>query len=260
MQVSSLAIYPVKSMAGIALSTMSIASLGPAWDRRWMVVDDSGQFLTQRQLAKMCLISATVDAGQLTLSCEGQTAITVEHTPVRQRSVVVWADTVEAEDCGDKVADWLSMVLQCSCRLVFMPEHTQRWVDTDFAKQQETVSFADGFPFLLMSAASLESFNQHLDQPVSSYRFRPNIVVSGCEAFAEDGWQRIRIGEIEFSVVKPCSRCVIPSIDPATGLKQVEVSKALASHRRRDGAVYFGQNLLHRGHGEIGVGDSVEAL
>ena len=259
MHVSSLCIYPVKSMAGIALSEMSISTMGPQWDRRWMVVDNNGKFLTQRQLPLMCLLSCRIDNGQLTLSFESQ-SITINQSSGPQSSVIIWEDQVEAEDCGDEVAVWLSEILSYSCRLVFMTEQTQRLVDTDYASQQETVSFSDGFPLLLISEASLQDFNQHLDSPVEMNRFRPNIVVAGCDAFAEDNWRSIRIGELEFSVVKPCSRCVIPSLDPVSGIKQVEVSKALAAHRRHDGAVYFGQNLIHRGLGKVAVGDSVVVI
>ncbi len=260
MQVSSLSIYPVKSMAGIALSEMSVTAMGPQWDRRWMVVDPEGKFLTQRQLPEMCLIQCGLLDGRLRLSRTGLESLSLDAVMGPQVLVTVWNDQVMAQDCGDEPAQWLSEVLGRPCRLVFMTEETRRLVDPDFAREQEVVGFADGFPFLIISEASLQNFNQHLAVPIEMKRFRPNIVVSGCEPFAEDDWKILRIGEMEFSVVKPCSRCVIPSIDPATGFKQVDVSKALAANRRRDGAVYFGQNLLHRGLGKISVGDAVEVL
>jgi len=123
------------------------------------------------------------------------------------------------------------------------------------------VSFADGFPLLLISQASLDDLNARLSSPVPMNRFRPNLVVSGCEAFAEDSWRRIRVGEIEFDVAKPCSRCVMPSIDQASGRKDSEILRVLAGYRRgEDRQTYFGQNLLYRGSGEIALGAIVEVL
>jgi len=133
-------------------------------------------------------------------------------------------------------------------------------VDTDYAQNQQTVSFADGFPSLITSQASLDDFNQKLNMPISMVNFRPNIVIDGCQAYAEDQWRELRINGIQFSLVKPCSRCVIPSINPVTAAKQNEVLHALNQHRRRDNATYFGQNALHDKPGVIKVGDELEII
>jgi uncharacterized protein YcbX len=146
------------------------------------------------------------------------------------------------------------------CRLVYMPDSCQRLVDGHFARDGETVSFADGFPLLLISQASLDDLNRKLDNPVPMNRFRPNLVVNGCDPFAEDGWRRIRIGDVEFDVAKPCSRCVIPSIDQATAQRDGQINRVLAGFRRFNGQVLFGQNLLYQRAGTLTLGDSVEVL
>jgi len=154
----------------------------------------------------------------------------------------------------------LSAQLGQPCRLVYMPDTCRRLVDGLYAREGETVSFADGFPLLLISQASLDDLNSRLDNPVPMNRFRPNLVVSGCDSFAEDGWRRIRIGDVEFDVAKPCSRCLIPSIDQATAHRDGQINRMLASYRRVNGQVMFGQNLLYQRAGTLSLGDSVEVL
>jgi len=240
---------------------MSFDVMGPIMDRRWMVVDAKNRFLTQREIPAMCKISAHVVSDCLVLGAEGKTQCLVP-TPYSAVAlkVQVWGDTVSAVDCGEASAHWLSEFLGVHCRLLYMPSESRRLVDTNYALAEERVSFADGFPLLLISQASLDDLNSRLVEKISMARFRPNIVVSGCEAFAEDNWQRLRIGERELSVVKPCTRCVIPSIDPVTGVQQSEVVRELAKYRRKDGEIIFGQNLLVAGTGDIEPGDSVEIL
>lgn len=259
--ITQLNIYPLKSARGLSLTGLSIGKMGPSMDRRWMVVNSlDGQFVSQRQVSQMCLIHVELDANTVRFSINGLDTIQLciddcQRGPLRD--VTVWNDRLHARDCGDDIAQWLSHFLGMDVRLVFMADDCLRYVDRSFARQNEQVSFADGFPVLLISQASLDHFNQHLSQPISMSRFRPNIVVNGCAAYAEDQWQEIRVGGLTLSLVKPCSRCVIPSIDPETGIKNAEVSKALATHRRREGSVYFGQNLLVNGHGQLSLGDIV---
>lgn len=260
-EISGLSIYPVKSAAGIAVDTFNLGSTGPQWDRRWMVVDDKRRFLTQRRLPAMCLIMAKPLESGLELTAEGRPGVVVDNndqqTPVR---VKVWDDEVDALDCGEQAAQWLTQYLKVSCRLVFMPDSTRRPVDPQYARQHEQVSFADGFPLLLVSEASLGELNHRLTAPVNMDRFRPNIVVRGCEAFAEDRWQRIAVAGIEFTVAKPCSRCIIPAINPLSGQKNSEILQVLREFRQRDNAVFFGQNLLHHDVGLLAIGDVVEVL
>ncbi|MEM7358439.1 MAG: MOSC N-terminal beta barrel domain-containing protein [Pseudomonadota bacterium] len=263
-QVSQLTIHPVKSLRGIALETMQLGAKGPELDRRWLVVDSKGVQRTQRQFARMSLVDTALEEGRLTLSAEGAGSCTVNSFEVQasatQRDVQVWRDTVSANDCGDDAAQWLSDFLGVDCRLMYMPDESQRLVDPDYAHHQETVGFADAFPILLGNEASLEDFNHHLNDPVQMNRFRPNIVVSGAEAWAEDSWKTIRIAGLTLSIASPCSRCIMPSINPQTGEKQMEVIDALNKHRRVDRATYFGQNVLYQQLGSISVGDIVEVV
>jgi uncharacterized protein YcbX len=173
------------------------------------------------------------------------------------RQVTVWQDEVAAGDCGDEAAGWLTEYLGFASRLVSVIPQTGRRVDPNFAHAGETVGFADGFPVLLASQASLDTFNSHLESAVQMQRFRPNIVVSGCDAYAEDQWQKVEIGDVVLSLVKPCSRCIMPSINPATGRKEMAVNSALMATRRRGRETYFGQNALHKGTGVIRVGQAL---
>lgn len=277
LHVSNLYRYPVKSMGAVALPQANIDRFGIERDRRWMLIDNNGKFLTQRNIAKMTLLGVTeyqsdeggwgltIQAAQnivLPDQCE-QTLSFVEskHFATNETlSVEVWGDQCEGKVADDFINRWLSVVLGVACRLVFMEETYYRNVDEKYARNNETVSFADGFPLLLTTESSLAAFNQHLDTPIEMLRFRPNLVISGNHAFAEDSWKRLRIGDIEFAVAKSCSRCVIPTINRLSAKKEPAVFKALKQHRSIGRDVYFGQNLLAMGTGTIAVGDRVEVI
>ena len=260
-EVSALTIYPVKSCRGIAVTDMSLGTIGPEWDRRWMLIDRHNKFISQRQYPAMCLISTHVDNGILRLTAKDMKDVYV-NAPLAQAALTVnlWDEAVSVLDCGDEAAQWLAEVLAIDCRLVFMPDSCRRLVDPEYARNSDLVSFSDGFPLLLISEESLLELNNHLPAPVEMNRFRPNIVVRGCDAFAEDSWKILRIGDVRMSVVKPCSRCVMPSIDQQTAKRDSAVLHALAAFRRKNGAVYFGQNLIHHQPGQITKGDRVEIL
>lgn len=262
MRVSRLYLHPVKSLGGISVSQFAVDRFGPHMDRRWLVVDARGQFLTQRQLARMVLVRTALEQERVTLSLEGQAPIqfSPQDFAGAEIDVQVWRDRCVARTGPAEVDQWLCRVLGVECRLVFMPDATRRAVNTDYAHNGETVGFADGFPLLLTSEASLDDLNSRLPFPIGMERFRPNLVVEGTTPFAEDQWRCIRVGSMIFQVVKPCSRCVIPTLDPLTAQKQPDVFKTLKTFRARDGEVYFGQNLLAQGTGRIQVGDTVEIL
>ena len=253
--------FPVKSLGGESFAARDVLARGLAYDRHWMLVDEQGGFLSQRQLPRMSLISASVDnAGTLRLSAPGMPELVLSTCAGGPLDVTVWGDSVSAETAGPEADDWLNRFLDVSCRLVCFAQDTVRRVDPEFSRATDQVGFADGFPFLLISRASLDDLNRRLGQPVAMLRFRPNLVVAGCEAFAEDGWRRIRIGELEFRVAKPCSRCIIPTIDPSTGQRGVEPLRTLSTYRKRGNKVYFGQNLIHETAGRLAVGTPVEVL
>lgn len=261
MQLSGITIYPVKSCAGINLNSVALGRFGPVGDRRWLIVDERGRFVSQREQPRMALVSVEQVQGGIRLSMEGssiETATPGAEAP--ELKVTIWEDSVDARLADSGAGQWLSAQLGLPCRLVYMPDSSRRLVDGQFARGGETVSFADGFPLLLISQASLDDLNSRLSNPVPMNRFRPNLVVNGCEPFAEDSWRRIRIGDVELDVAKPCSRCVIPSIDQATAQRDGQINRVLAAFRRFNGQIMFGQNLLYQRAGTLTLGDAVEVL
>jgi len=178
------------------------------------------------------------------------------------REVSVWRDSLQVPDAGDAAAAWLSRVLGRDCRLVYMPPGHARQVDRQYAEVGERVAFADGFPLLLIGQASLDDLSARVGRALEMLRFRPNLVVAGGTPYAEDGWRRIRIGELEFRVVKGCSRCIMTTLDPHTGERSAdrEPLSTLKRYRERDGEVYFGQNLIACGSGQLALDMPVEVL
>jgi MOSC domain-containing protein len=262
-RVDGLYCYPVKSCGGTSLDTATVGPRGLVGDRQWMVVDESGEFLTQRELHRMALVSPRLrEDGLLELNAPGMPPLTV--TPaVRQDRVhvAIWSDRCLAIDEGYSAAEWLSAFLDVGCRLVRFPDDATRRVDPEYAGPDDQVGFADGFSFLLASCASLDDLNQRLATPLPMNRFRPNIVVRGGEAFEEDRWKRIRIGDVTFAVVKPCARCVTTTVDQQTGEASREPLRTLATFRNVPGrGVMFGQNLIHDQPGVLHVGAEVAVL
>jgi MOSC domain-containing protein len=259
--VSGLFVYPVKSTGGISILSGKVEPRGFRHDRRWMVVDKDGNFLSQRTVPALALIRSSVGARTVELSAPGRNVMSLPLEPSGdRRPVVVWNDVVEAVDGGDRAAEWFSAVLGMPCRLVGMPESSRRPVSLQVTGRGDHTSFADAFPFLLLSQASLDYLNGHLPSPVPMDRFRPNIVVNACAPFEEDTWRLIRVGEVRLHVVKPCSRCVITTIDQATAKPGEEPLRTLSRLRQFGNHVLFGQNCIPEGEGFIHVGDRVEVL
>lgn len=265
MKIKALYLHPVKSLGGISVPSYVVDRLGPQWDRRWMVVDEQGQFLTQRQVTQMAAVTSELNGHEVTLRCAGLPALTFDPGQFDDAigntvEVTVWRDQVKALLGRNQHHEWISQAIGRPARLVFMPDNCIRSVDPEYATGQDTVSFADGFPLLLTNHESLEWLNRQMDINITMERFRPNVVVEGFDAWQEDEWQGIRMGDLEFTVAKPCSRCVIPTIDPVTLEKQSQVFKALKAHRNRGGDVIFGQNLITKGTGRLSVGQPVEVF
>ncbi len=262
-RLSQLYIYPVKSMAGIPLETSEVDAMGLKHDRRWMLVDRDGQFMTQRTHPHMVLIRQAILGDKLVLTNkkgESHEVPGIEHA-VERIQVQVWKDQVRAHRLSSATDAWLTREIGEPCRLVYIDDDEIRQCDPVYAKEGDRTGFSDGFPLLLISEGSLEELNNRLEEAVSMIRFRPNLVVTGCEAHAEDNWREIRIGDIGFRVVKPCSRCPIPTVNPQTGRKEgPEPLKTLMSYRRRDNKVWFGQNLVHEGRGGLRIGQRVDLL
>ncbi len=262
-KVSQLYYYPIKSLAGISSEQLSVTRWGPHRDRRLMMVDEQGLFITQRQSHVMALISVIDDGDEIRLTYQGR-GISIawpDFSHAQQtHKVEVWGEELAGQVVSEEINEWLSQVLQRTVTLVYMADITHRQVDTNYASLGTRTGFTDGFPFLIVSQNSINYLHQDLTFNLDAQRFRPNIVVTGCKAFSENDWKKIRINNLEFNLVKPCSRCVIPSIDPSTGLIQEQVMQVLLAHCSKDGEVYFGQNALHQGEGVLAVGQEVELI
>lgn len=256
-KISELYIYPVKSLAGISLKQAELDSMGLKYDRRWMLVAEDGKFLSQRTLPKMALIQTSIDqSGVLTLSMQGRQNLIVPDPSPETMPVKIWNDTVLANKVATSCDTWLREALGVNCHLVYIKDDIVRQCDLKYAKQGDRTGFSDGFPMLLLSQASLDDLNDRLDKPVDMRRFRPNIVVNGCEPFAEDTWKKFTLSDIPMLGVKPCSRCPIPTVDPDTGEKTgTEPISTLATYRKNNHKVYFGMNIIHQEQGVLKVGD-----
>ncbi|MGB5406482.1 MAG: MOSC domain-containing protein [Thiogranum sp.] len=265
MKVTDINIYPIKSTRRVAVHESEVLPRGLPWDRRWMLVDEEGRFITARQHPTLAMVQTEFKDDVVQVSVAGRTMLQLPlQAPDGQiTSVTVWRDACDAVLAGAEADAWFSDYLGVSCRLVQMPDSIVRAVNPDYGQAGDEVSFADGFPLLLISEASLNDLNGRLQTPVSMRRFRPNLVVDGERSYQEDQWRRIRVGDVEFEGVKNCSRCVFTTIDPDTGVKDPhkEPLRTLGTYRRQpQGGVYFGQNLIPRSGGAIRVGDKVEIL
>lgn len=261
--VTALNVYPVKSCAGTSLQLARLDARGIMHDREFMVVDTFGEFLTQREAPRLALIRPARTDDLLELSAPGMRPLRIE--PVVEgepRSARLWRDHVEVLDQGQPVAAWLSEFLGMPCRLVRQADNDMRRVDSAYATGPgDQVNLADGYPLLLISEESLKDLNRRLAEPLPMNRFRPNIVVRGTgEAFAEDDWSRIRIGDVECSPVKACARCAITTTNQVTAERRAEPLVTLAGYRRVSRGVLFGQNLIHHARGVLRVGDGVQVL
>ncbi len=269
-QLVGLHLYPLKGARGISLKRWLVDRRGLRFDRRWMLVDGDGVFLSQRTLPRLALVrprlgdrSGTVLIGDelprtLRLEAPEGDPLNIPLEPAVGDELVaeIWGDRVGVLAPSPVADDWFTRFLDTPCRLVFLPDDSRRSTDPEYAPGHE-VGLADGYPFLLLSTASLEELNRRLVDPLPMNRFRPNLVVNATDPHEEDRWARLRIGGLDFTVVKPCARCAVTTVDQASGDRGKEPLRTLATYRNRDGKVYFGQNLVHRGRGWIQVGDSV---
>ncbi len=265
MHVASLHIHPLKSAAVLDVDTLDIMPRGPIGDRRWMVIDAANRFVTARAEARLVLIHALPQGEGLLLSAPDTTPLCVAAPTDALRIVVrIWNDHVDAVLADEDAHAWLSAFLGRPVRLVYMDSAGRRAVDPAFGTADDEVSFADGYPLLVISRSALEGLNARLVQPITMTRFRPNIVIEDCAPHAEDDWRRVRIGAVEFDAVKTCTRCVFTTIDPVSGVRDPggEPLTTLRSYRRADAGndVLFGMNLIARDTGTLRLGDPVGVL
>jgi uncharacterized protein YcbX len=261
-QLTALNIYPIKSARGIALAESEVDGFGLRYDRRWMVVDDRRQFLSQRSHARLALVVPSIAGDKLRVDAPGMRTLELplHPSPAVATRVAVWDDVCSATWVGENAADWFSDFLGCPSSLVHMAEDALRPADPAFAPAGSRVSFADGFPFLLVSEESLADLNRRLAYPLPMNRFRPNLVVAGGAPYHEDHWASFEIGGIRLQVVKPCGRCVVTTTDQATGDRGREPLRTLATYRKQGGEVMFGQNVIHQGVGCLRVGDPITLI
>jgi MOSC domain-containing protein len=259
---SGLHIYPIKSAGGISLEAWEVDERGLHHDRRWMLVDASGRFMSQRRFPKMALIGVRIEPDFLLVEAPEMPPLEVPllPPPANRMLAQVWSDLVEVSTVGGDADRWFGEYLGVSCTLVHLPDESIRPVDPAYGGARDRVGLADGFPFLLISEASLADLNVRLERPVPMNRFRPNLVVGGCEPFAEDDWRSVRIGSITLRAVKPCARCTITTVDQETAATGKEPLRTLARFRRAGNKVLFGQNLIHDTTGTLRVGDPVEVV
>ena len=257
---SGLYVYPIKSCAGISLQSAELSATGLRHDRRWMLVDETGEFMSQRAHPRMALISVRLSAEHLGVAAPGMPdlEIPLRHDNENLIDVRVFGDINRGALVGGETDSWFGEYLEFPCRLVHKPDDDLRLVDSSFAQRGDQVGFADGFAFLLISEASLEDLNNRLEEPLPMNRFRPNFALRGCGPYAEDGWGRIRIGDVPFRVAEACPRCAITTVDQRTGARGKEPLRTLATYRKSEGEVYFGRYLIHDALGTVRVGDPVE--
>ncbi len=257
-------IYPIKSCAGISLDSAIVEDRGFPLDRRWMLIEENGDFISQRSTPKLGQIRIDSESDNLHINYAGKRELTVafDTSPTKKLVAQIWKDKVEGNWVNEQSDGWFSELLGRPVHLIHMNKHVSRPLlkpqlpqDQDFE-----VSFADGYPYLLTNQSSLDDLNHRLDDPVGMDRFRSNLVVSGFEAFAEDGWKKIKIGEVEFLCVKPCARCQVTTLDQKTGKASKEPLKTLATYRKQDGKVMFGINMVALNTGTVQINDPVSIL
>lgn len=260
---SEINIYPIKSLGGISLQSSEVEECGLKYDRRWVLVDDNNTFFTQRDFPEMALIKVAIEQKGLKLQHKTKTVepllIPFEFKHSKTEKVVIWNDTVTGEFYNVLIDDWFSDIIGIKCHLVKMPETTKRVVDVSYAKNK-IVSFADGYPFLIIGQSSLDDLNSRLEIPLPMNRFRTNFVFAGGKSFEEDEWRKIKIGEIVFEVVKPCARCVITTTNQETAERLHEPLFTLSKFRKIDNKVIFGMNLVCDSTGIINTGDKIEHI
>ncbi|MFT4871223.1 MAG: hypothetical protein ACI9F1_001995 [Colwellia sp.] len=268
MQLSQISVYPLKSSAGIQLSNSWIDELGLSFDRRFVLTDDKCQFITARTEPKICLIQASITATGLVLTAPDMPKLVINYLQLSElyQTVFVWNDSINAQQGNSEHHQWFSRYLNRPCQLLHFGELSKRNVPST-SNRTNQLAFTDGYPLLLISQASLDDLNKRCPAIITMNQFRPNLVIDNCDAFAEDTWQHIRIGEVEFELRKPCTRCIFTTINPETALKDIhqEPITSLKTYRQAaegelKGEVLFGQNLVPLNQGQIKLTDTITII
>ena len=252
-------IYPIKSLGGINLLSAEVMEKGLQYDRRLMLVDETGTAMTQRVFPKMALFKSSIDKGLLTITHHQHSMkLDLKNPPLSIPTTVnIWDDTVSAFDLEGSYNQWFSDLLESPCRLVYFPEENSRPVDPRYEVNHEQVCLADAYPFLIIGQSSLDDLNSRLSESVPMNRFRPNFVFTGGEPFEEDSWRNFSIGSTRFVGVKLCGRCPLPTVNQDTAERGQEPLRTLSTYRKRENKVYFGQNLVALDYNPVRVGDTI---
>lgn len=263
--ISALYIYPIKSLKGIPLTEVDLCKTGFRLDRRWMLVGDDNRFISQRSSPELTLFNVHLEGDSIIVSlkqdAQNTLRINIEEHSSQKLNVQIWEDTCEAYRVSTEADDWFSERLNRSAKLVYMPDSTNRKVDPEYTvTEDDSTSFADAYPILMISEASLELLNSKLTIPIGFDRFRPNMVVTGMQAHMEDDIASFKINNIEFYGVKPCVRCIMTTIDQKNGVAGKEPLKTLSTYRERNNKIYFGQNVIGPHSGNIKIGDSLQII
>ncbi|GIZ10348.1 MOSC domain-containing protein [Flavobacterium sp. UMI-01] len=267
LQLSEIWIYPVKSLGGIALSHAKVTLRGLEYDRRWMLVDEKGTFITQREYPELALFQPSIANDSLVICHRDAIKGSVRFSLSQKNNspkieVLVWEDTVKAVEVDTAISAWFSRILGFGVRLVFMPEESHRKVDANYAVSSEDItSFSDGFPFLIIGQASLDDLNARLENPISIQRFRPNFVFTGGSAYEEENWTEFTIDNHTFYGVKPCGRCVVTTVDFEKGIfSGKEPLFTLSKYKKVGKKVIFGQNAITPKEGILQLGDEISVI
>lgn len=257
--ISQLFVYPIKSCGGVSLDRAQLVRGGLRGDRRYMLVDERGRFVTRRTEPRLCLVKVTWESGYFTAHAPNAPPLLLPESfdedslPEPKVRASVWSDSLDAREVREGSA-WFSSLLGRDLLLLYMPEEALRPLKPELSEPGDVVSFADGYPLLLCTESSLSDLNERLIEAIGMERFRPNVVISGTAPYEEDQWSRIDLGSVSFSVPKVCERCVMTTLEEGTGIRSKEPLRTLATYRRFDGAVWFGINLIPRTSGTLEIG------
>ena len=255
--ISEIWIYPIKSLGGIRVFSAQVMEKGIEYDRRWMLIDKENMFMTQRDHPALALFKTSINGKGIAIHHSGEEIIIPFQISGPVINTAIWQDRVDVYEAGEQFNNWFSEKLKLECRLVYFPESNPRPVDPVYTINNEHVGLADAYPLLIIGQSSLDDLNDRMKTLLPMNRFRPNLVFTGGEPFEEDEWKSFNSGDCRFAAVKPCARCMTTTVNQDNGEKGIEPLATLATYRRKDNYVYFGQNLLVLRTGTIAEGDEI---
>ncbi len=264
LQLSEIYIYPIKSLSGTSLQSAQVLEKGLEHDRRWVLIDEDHVVITQRKHHHMALLKVEILDGKLIVNSplEDLEELFIPMTPFSGPEVAVhiWGDVTAGIAAPVAINDWFSKALSIPCTLVHMSDTIKRPIKKEWSVNDEHVSYADGYPYLMIGQSSLDDLNSRMEETMEIQRFRPNFVFTGGSPYQEDRWEgTLKMGTVLFKGLKPCVRCVLTTIDPKTAEKGKEPLKTLATYRKNDRGIIFGQHLIALEEGAIHVGDEIFA-